>query len=176
MVPCPGRPSCSVTSSPRTRCPCAARGRRCRRRCGRSSAGRWRATRSGASRPPAPCARPWRGAPTASRPGRRKPPPRYPCPPGTCPSARPPPRSPPALSLGLHVRRPVSLPDVPHALEAVPEPRPDVVLHVALDEASAGARLALHLDAPEAGARRRRLDPLPLGRRDLAALRQLALD
>src|SRR5205085_1554404 len=77
--------------------------------------------------------------------------------------------APAELSLDLSVRRPSSQPELPAAPDGIPEPRPDVVLRVALEE----SRLVLRLDAPKAGVRNERLDPLPLDRRDLAALRQI---
>lgn len=76
------------------------------------------------------------------------------------------------LSLDLSVRRPTRLPEPPELLD-VPEPRPDIVLRVALQETPEGARLAMHLDADDAGACEQLV---PLDRRDLAALRQLAIE
>jgi hypothetical protein len=59
---------------------------------------------------------------------------------------------------------------------AVPDPRPEVLLYVALEETPVGEQLRPYLTCPALGANEPEpLDPLPLTGRDLAALRRQVL-
>jgi WD40 repeat protein/serine/threonine protein kinase len=83
------------------------------------------------------------------------------------------------LRLTIPVTSPVALPDIPELLDSrgIPDPRPDVLLVVTLEETCGGERLGIHLSCPTLKCQRLRLDPpLDLTARDAMALRRMAAE
>jgi WD40 repeat protein len=79
----------------------------------------------------------------------------------------------------VSVAAPVAFPDVPELFDAraVPDPQPDVLLIVTLEETADGERMGLHLCCGTFGRERRRLDPpLDLTAREATALRRAAAE
>jgi serine/threonine protein kinase len=79
----------------------------------------------------------------------------------------------------VQVERTRALPNIRELLDprAIPDPQPDVFLHVALQDAPSGEQLAYHVTCPALRLDREPLGPpLSLTRRDLAGVRRLAIE
>jgi len=81
------------------------------------------------------------------------------------------------LTQVMQVVPPVALPDIPELIDrrAIPDPQPNVMLYVALEEAPDGQQVRLHLTCPALGLDREPLDPLPFTEQNLVGLRQAAV-
>ena len=81
------------------------------------------------------------------------------------------------LSQIVSITPPLALPDIRELIDrrAIPDPQPNVMLYAALEEATDGQQLRLHLTCPALGLDREPFDPLPFTEQDLAGLRQAAV-
>jgi O-acetyl-ADP-ribose deacetylase (regulator of RNase III) len=83
--------------------------------------------------------------------------------------------SPAELTYTLTVASPVALPDIPELIDRrkIPNPQPDMMFYVALEDGPTGQQVRLHITCAALGLDRKRMEPaLPLNGGDLAALRR----
>jgi O-acetyl-ADP-ribose deacetylase (regulator of RNase III) len=81
------------------------------------------------------------------------------------------------VSHNLRVASPVALPDIKELIDRrrIPNPQPDVMLYVALEELPDGQRTRIYLTCPMLNLDREPLEPLMLDARSLAELRRMAI-
>jgi O-acetyl-ADP-ribose deacetylase (regulator of RNase III) len=84
---------------------------------------------------------------------------------------------PSVVSRNFSVASPVALPDIKELIDRrrIPNPQPDVMLYVALEEHPDGQRTRIYLTCPMLQLDRELLEPLMLNKRDLAELRRMAI-